>query len=123
MGGHDKLMLPACKLQRQLIPQPVGFLRRDLAGPERLDDEIGDHVLLRGALASGVGGIDLLADRKLLPCRIRLTLVSRYQQAALCFLRIFVIVQPFPQHGGDAAALTGMTGFNFGYCHICPPIV
>lgn len=107
-------MLPACKLQCQLIPQTVGFLRRDLAGFERLDDEIRDHILLRGALASGVRGIDLLADRKLLPCRIWLTLVRGYQQATLCFLRIFVIVQPLPQHGGYAAALTGMTGFNFG---------
>ena len=79
MSCHNELMFPTGKLHRQFIPQLIGILRRDGSRLKRLNNQIRNHILIRGTFASGSGGINLLGYRKFLPCRIRGTLIASDQ--------------------------------------------
>lgn len=79
MGCHNKLMFPTGKLHRQFISQLIGILRRDGSRLKGLDNQIRNHILIRGTFAPGCSGINLLGHRKFLPCRIRGTLIASDQ--------------------------------------------
>ena len=79
MGCHNKLMFPTGKLQSQFISKLIGVLRRDGSRLKGLDNQIRNHILIRGTFAPGCSGINLLGHRKFLPCRIRGTLIASDQ--------------------------------------------
>ena len=53
-----------------------------------LDNQVGDHVFIRGTPAPVGSGVDLFENGKLLPGRFWGTLIASDQQAAVCFLRV-----------------------------------
>ena len=106
MSSYNELVLAAGKFQGKLIPQPVCFLRCNFSWPKRLNQQIGNNIFVWIAPPPGSGFINLLTDGKFLPRGICAALIGGHQQAALCFLRIFVVVQSIFQYRRDTAALT-----------------
>lgn len=111
VSGYDKLMFAAGKFQSQLLAQLVGLLRCNGSWFKGLDNQVGNHVFIRGTPASGGGGVDLFGNSKFLPGRFRGTLVASDQKSAVCFLRVPAVINTLRQHSGNTSPLAGMAGF------------
>ena len=111
-------MLASGKLHRQLIADPVGFLRADLSRLEGLNHTVHDNIMVWRLTAPGDLMVQPLADLKFFCGGFRRTHERGHQFAAAGFLRLLVVVVPV-RHG----LLPGSVPHNFareyvGDCHL-----
>lgn len=90
-ASDDVGVFSFCKSFRQLLPQPVGFLRRDLARPEGLPQMIGDHVVL-SSLSAGDPAVFLPHVEELCLRKRRIAAIRGNEIATLRFFGISHIV-------------------------------
>ena len=91
VGADHKGMIALGESLGKFHTQPIGFLRCDLTGAERLAHMIGDHIIC-AAYPSGSGNVLPLCQKEL---RIRSPAVTRIagnEFAVICFLWICYIV-------------------------------
>ena len=112
---HDKGVFALGKPQRQLIPHPVCFFRRDLTGLERLPDLVGDHVAV--LLLSGRLIILPLLQHKFFIDRIGIAAKGCDCFALFCFLRILCIICPLSEALCHGTAFMLMQGNKPRCCH------
>ena len=96
----------------QLIPDPVGFLRGDLARLERLADLIRDHIAV--LFAAGDGSVLPLGKKKLRIGGVRVTLVCGDQFVFFGFVGVHRVVGALGQALRDGLALVLMHGNDAG---------
>ncbi len=112
MGADKKCVFAFQKPLCQFIPDPVGFLRRDLTRLEGLADLIGDHIAV--LFAPGDGSVLPLCKKKLRIGGVRVTLVCGDQFVFLGFVGVHRIVGALGQALCDGFALVLMHGNDAG---------
>ena len=96
MGCHNERLLPFRKAHGQLVSQPVGFFRRDLAGLEGLPHVISDHVI-PAKPTPRMDGVSAPVQREFLCGGAWVALITGNELFILCFLRVFHIPDGVPQ--------------------------
>ena len=119
MSTDKKCVFSFQKPFGQLIPDPVGFLRRDLTRLERLADLIGDHIAV--LFASSDGFILPLGKKKLRIGGVRITLVCGDQFVFFGFVGVHCVVGALGQALRDGLALVLMHGNDAGCGDIDSP--
>ena len=109
MGSDDESVVAFGKAPRQLMPQTVRLLRRDLSGGKGLTQMVGDHVV-RAALPSGLLKILLLEQQELRVRNLRVALVGGDEPPVFGFVGILDIADDIPDGGADAAPLADVQG-------------
>ena len=117
MGTDDKSVFSLGKPFGKFHPQPVGLLRCDLTGFERLADMVGNHIVLP-AHPPGGGNVLPFCQHKLSVSYPAVTRIAGNQPPVVCFLRIAHIVDDVADGLKLGAALANVQRHNACGCHI-----
>ena len=96
--------------------QPVGFLRGDLAGSERLAHMVGDHIIL-AAHPPGGGDVLALCQQKFRVGSPAVAAIAGNEPAIVRFLRVFHIVDDVADGFALGAAFANMQRYDAGGGH------
>ena len=116
MCADDIRMIPLGKAPRQLLSQPVRFLRRDLARNKRLPQMIGDYVLSADP-SRRVPFILLQRKMKLGVCHSAVAFKAGNEPLLIRLFRILHIIQYFSDGLSNRPPLSDMQRHNPRRCH------
>ena len=121
VGTYKKLIPALGEAFGQFPAYPVGVLRGDLSGFERLPDMVCQHFLVAGRLAAPGVSVQLPGQQHFSGGGGRIAAARRYPPAAVRLGRVQDIVYPFCQGNGGGFPLTGVHGNNAGGRHASSP--
>ena len=116
VGADHKGMIALGEPPGKFYAQPVGFLRCDLSGPERLAHMVGDHIICT-AHASGGGNILPLCQQKLCISSPAVTSIAGNQFSVVGLLGICHIINDVADCLTFGAALADMQRHDACGCH------
>ena len=116
MCADDIRMIPLGKAPRQLLPQPVRFLRRDLARNKSLPQMISDYVLSADP-SRRVPFILLQRKMKLRVCHSAVAFKAGNEPLLIRLFWILHIVKNLSNSLSDCASLANMQRHNPRRCH------
>ena len=105
VGADHKGMIALGESLGKFHTQPIGFLRCDLTGAERLAHMIGDHII-RTSHSSGRGKVLPLCQKELCIRSPAVTRIAGNKPAAICFFGIGHIVDDVTDRPTFCAALS-----------------
>lgn len=117
--ADDIGMITLEKTLCKFAAEAIGFLRRDLAGLERLPHMIRNHVVF--LFSAGAGLIAPLGKAKLRVCDFGVTLKAGNEPALIGLFCIFDIFQNVADRRADAPPLSDVQRHDAGRCHAIPP--
>ena len=116
VGADHKGMIAFGEPPGKFYAQPVGFLRCDLSGPERLAHMVGDHIICT-AHSSGGGNILPLCQQKLCISSAAVTSIAGNQFSVVGLLGICHIVNNIADGTALSPTLADMQRHDACGCH------